>query len=145
MDEHFGQQQNHYYVRYMDDILILSKTRWHNRKVVRELNQWFERLKVRQHPNKTLIGKIERGFDFLGSHFSRKPLCLASITIRKHVERYNQLYEQQKTQKATSSEMAIVLGNYLKRWQCWCRAGLEGITTGLYDDLNQTYRVSLNP
>jgi len=71
-----------------------------------------------------LTGKIERGFDFLGFHFSKKPLCLASITIRKHAERYHQLYEQQKTKKATSIEMALVLGNYLKRWQCWCQAGL---------------------
>jgi len=29
----------------------------------------FEQLKVKQHPDKTFIGKIEKGFYFLGYHF----------------------------------------------------------------------------
>jgi hypothetical protein len=145
MDEHFSQQPNHYYIRYMDDILILSKTRWHNRQVVKALNHWFNRLKVWQHPDKTFIGKIERGFDFLGYHFSRKPLCLASITLQKHVGRYNQLYEQQKTKKASSLELAFILGQYRKRWQCWCSAGLDNITIELCDVLYRTTRIDLGP
>jgi len=56
----------------MDDILILSKTRWHNRKAIKAMNQIFNQLK--QHPDKTLLGRIERGFDFLGYHFSTEPM-----------------------------------------------------------------------
>ena len=125
----------------MDDIVILTKTRWQNRKVVRLLNNCFNRLKVNQHPDKTFIGKIERGFDFLGYHFSRKPLRLASITIRKHVEHIYRLYEQQKA----NPDRAALLGQYVKRWQCWCTAGLSGITLGAYDDVLQRNREVLNP
>jgi len=102
LDEEFT-REGVYYTRYMDDILILSKTRWHNGQVVKQLNQIFNQLKVEQHPDKTFIGRIEKGFDFLGYHFSTKPLHLASITIRKHVQRMNHLYEQQTNNKATSS------------------------------------------
>lgn len=112
----------------MDDILILSKTRWQNRRAIKQLNQCFNRLKVKQHPDKIYIGKIEKGFDFLGYHFSRKPLQLAPITVKKHVERYRRLYEQQRNKKAISEEVALVLGDYVKRWQCWCTAGLGNIT-----------------
>lgn len=55
-----------YYVRYMDDILIMTKTRWQNRGAIKQLNHYFEKLKIKQHPDKTFIGRIEIGFDFLG-------------------------------------------------------------------------------
>ena len=122
-----------YYVRYMDDILVLSKTRWHNRQAIKVLNQVFEQLKLAKHPDKTFIGRIERGFDFLGYHFSLEPLKLAQQTIRKHAQHIIQLYEQQKTKKATSEEMAFVLGTYVRRWRIWCNAGLGiGASAGKY-------------
>ena len=65
-----------FYLGYMDDILILTKTRWHNRKAVRLLNNCFNRLKVKQHPDKTFIGKIERGFDFLRVSFFQRVITL---------------------------------------------------------------------
>jgi RNA-directed DNA polymerase len=123
LDEQFD-KEGLFYLRYMDDIVILMKTRWQNRRAITLMNQCFNQLKVKQHPDKTFIGKIEKGFDFLGYHFSREPLQVAHITVKKHVERLYRLYEQQKKKKATSVEMAFVLGNYVKRWQCWCNAGL---------------------
>jgi len=50
------------YIRYMDDILILAPTKWKLRKAIRVLNQTFNKLGLEQHPDKTLIGRTERGF-----------------------------------------------------------------------------------
>jgi RNA-directed DNA polymerase len=61
LDDHFT-DENLYYVRYMDDILILTKTLWHDCKAVKQLNQILNTLKVEKHPDKTTIGKIENGF-----------------------------------------------------------------------------------
>ncbi len=97
----------------------MTKTRWQNRKAIKQMNECFNQLKVEQHPDKTFIGRIKKGFDFLGYHFSREPLRVANITVKKHVERFVRLYEQQKTKKATTKEMAWVLGRYVKRWQRW--------------------------
>ena len=59
------------YFWYMDDILILAPTRWKLRKAIRVLNQTFNELKLEKHPEKTLIGKVEGGFDFqIGDYFS---------------------------------------------------------------------------
>jgi RNA-directed DNA polymerase len=127
LDDQLSRQPGLYYVRYMDDILILSKTRWQNRRAIKVLNQTFNRLKLKQHPAKTFIGKLEHGFDFLGYHFSRQPLQLAAATVSKHVETLHRLYEQQIRKKASSAELAKVLGQYRQRWRRWCTAGLGDV------------------
>jgi RNA-directed DNA polymerase len=109
-----------YYARYMDDILVLTKTRWQLRRAVRRLNQTFAELKVSQHPDKSFIGRIERGFDFLGYYFCRGPLRLAQQTLQNHATGLHRLYEQQKT----VLEGAACLDEYETRWKRWCRAGL---------------------
>jgi len=96
------------------------------------INECFNQLKVEQHPDKTFIGRIEKGFDFLGYHFSREPLRVANITVKKHAELIIRLYEQQKTKKATLEEMALVLGLYVKRWRQWCLSGVKNLTEALF-------------
>jgi len=114
-----------------------------NRKAVKQLNQCLNRLTLEKHPDKTFIGKIEKGFDFLGYRFSREPLKVAEKTWEKHVLHIIQLYEQLRQKKATSNEMASSLGLYVKRWQRWAVAGLQGIKIdGLSSDLGFTFAES---
>ncbi|MGO9121261.1 MAG: hypothetical protein ACLQPD_27075 [Desulfomonilaceae bacterium] len=47
------------------------------------LNETFSELKLQKHPDKTCMGRIEKGFDFLGYHFSPHGLTLAQKTIDK--------------------------------------------------------------
>jgi RNA-directed DNA polymerase len=127
LDEQMEGDPRYFYRRYMDDVIILAKSRWHLRKAISTVNQHFHQLKVEQAPDKTFIGKISKGFDFLGYHFDGKQLTVAAKTVEKHVLHYRQLYEQLSKKKATSIEMATVLGLYVKRWQRWAAAGLQGI------------------
>jgi len=76
------------YFRYMDDILILAPTRWKLKKAIRVLYQTFKKLGLEKHPDKTLIGSTERGFDFLGYHFGPEGLSIAQKTINKFVAQY---------------------------------------------------------
>jgi hypothetical protein len=92
-------------------------------------------LKVEQAPDKTFIGKISKGFDFLGYHFDGTQLTVAAKTVEKHLLHYRQLYEQLRKKKATSIEMASVLGLYVKRWQRWAAAGLQSINIGDYEQI----------
>ncbi|MFI5453890.1 MAG: hypothetical protein ACHRXM_00400 [Isosphaerales bacterium] len=50
----------------MDDWVILAPTRWKLRAAIRLVNQTLAELKVEQHPDKPFIGRVSRGFDFLG-------------------------------------------------------------------------------
>jgi hypothetical protein len=136
LDEQMAGDTRYFYRRFMDDIIVLAKTHWHLRKAVRTVNQHFNQLKIEQAPDKTFIGKISRGWDFLGYHFNGEHVTVAAKTVEKHVVHYRQLYEQLSMKKATSDEMALALGLYVKRWQQWVAAGLADITinlTGLCD------------
>ena len=58
------------YARFMDDWVILAPTRWKLREAIRLVNQTLAELHVEQHPDKTFIGRISRGFDILGYAFT---------------------------------------------------------------------------
>ena len=72
-----------FYVRFMDDILVLAPTRWKLRRAVQVLNRVLSSLKLEKHPEETFIGRIEKGFDFLGYHFSRAELTVARATLEE--------------------------------------------------------------
>ena len=69
----------------MDDILVLAPTRWKLRAAVKVVNQVFAALKLHKHPDKTFIGRIEKGFDWLGYHLSSAGVRLAAKTIHNFV------------------------------------------------------------
>ncbi len=117
-------QQDVFYVRYMDDVLIMSKRRWGLRKAIKRLNEIFSTLGLEQHPDKTFIGRIEKGFDFLGYHFSRKGLRLAGKTMTNALEKLHRLYEQKKTAPPETGS-AVDLGAYWRRWCGWAEGGLS--------------------
>lgn len=58
------------YVRYMNEWVVLTPTRWNVRTAIRAVNQVVGGLRVRRHPDKRIINRIARGFDFLVHHFS---------------------------------------------------------------------------
>lgn len=110
-----------FYVRFMDDILILAPTRWKLRRAVRLVNAILGSLGLEKHPDKTAIGRTDRGFDFLGYRFTGDRLTLAGSTLANFVERGNRLYErEQRRPKGKSS-----LGAYVKRWLAWASGGLR--------------------
>ena len=50
----------------MDDWVVLVPTRWKLRAAIRALNLVMAALRVRQHLDKTILGRIAREFEFLG-------------------------------------------------------------------------------
>ena len=110
-----------FYIRFMDDILVLAPTRWKLRRAARVLNQVLSSLELEKHPEKTFIGRIEKGFDFLGYHFSRAELTVAGTTLKNFAARAIRLYEQEPEEPIDSSR----LGEYVQRWFRWVGAGLE--------------------
>ena len=57
------------------------------------MNQTLAKLHVEQHLDKTFIGRISRGFDFLGYAFTPAGLDAAPPTVERRVRRVPQLYE----------------------------------------------------
>ena len=110
-----------FYVRFMDDWVVLAPSRWKLRRAVRIVNETLATLKVEQHPDKTFVGRIERGFTFLGYQISEAGLVgVARPTVNRFIERVSQLYEQ---------DAAHRVGEYVRRWLVWVRSGLGDVTS----------------
>jgi RNA-directed DNA polymerase len=108
---------NVFYVRFMDDWVVMAPTRWKLRAAVRTVNETMAQLKMEQHPDKTFVGRISRGFDFLGYRISPAGLIgLAAQSVQQTVERINRLYEQ------GANDLRI--GQYVRRWWAWVRGGM---------------------
>ncbi len=113
-------QRGLFYIRFMDDILVLAPTRWKLRAAVKVVNQVLASLKLDKHPDKTFIGRIEKGFDWLGYHISPAGLRLATTTLHTFAARLTRLYEQE----AGRPNGAARLGQYVRRWMGWATGSL---------------------
>ena len=52
-----------FYVRFMEDILVLEPTRWKLKKAGNVVIGMLGSLGLKRRPDKTIIGRIERVFD----------------------------------------------------------------------------------
>jgi hypothetical protein len=84
------------------------------------LNKTFHELRLEKHPDETIIERIEKGFDFLGYHFSPEGLSVAEKTIEKFLARAVRLYEQEQEEPCGSP----LPGLYVKRWVSWLSCGI---------------------
>jgi hypothetical protein len=71
-----------------------APTRWKLREAIRLVNRTLAELHVEPHPDKTFIGRISRGFDFVGYAFTPAGLEAAPPAIERCVERVSRLYER---------------------------------------------------
>ncbi|CAI1730850.1 Retron-type reverse transcriptase [Serratia fonticola] len=141
MDEHFSQQPNIHYARYMDDVIILAKTRWQLRKHTKRLMQWFGEYGFEAHPDKTQIGRTEKGFDWMGAWLTSDGVTdIAPRAKANPREKVRRLYEQLArlpmwTHKRAAPQVHARVSTYRKRWNIWAGA-LLGITshTGMTAD-----------
>ena len=119
-----------FYIRYMDDILILAPSRWQLRHAIATMNGVLANLGLEQHPDKTTIGPVARGFDFLGYTYSPAGLGLAEKTIRNHRVKLHRLYEQylQARKGAPRAQIEAAITTYIARWTGWVTGGLHGIS-----------------
>ncbi len=108
-----------FYARYMDDWVVIAPTRWKLRSAIRIVNETLNLLKVEQHPDKTFIGKVERGFDFLGYFMKPGMLKVPRGTFERFTERISRLYEQ--------GADYLRIGEYVWQWLKWVRAGIRGM------------------
>ena len=89
------------------------------RGAVKVVNQMLRALSLEKHPDKTFIGRIERGFDFLGYHFSPAGLAVAKQTITNFIEKASRLYEQERRAASATSPLEM----YVRRWLRWAEGG----------------------
>ena len=102
----------------MDDIIVLAPTRWKLRRAVQTFHQELDALQLEKHPEKTFIGRIKKGFDFLGYRCTPRSLTVARRTIENFLERALRM------SRAGGRWGSPRLESYVTRWRRWATAGL---------------------
>lgn len=107
-----------YYPRYMGDMVILAKTRWHLGTAIRELIRATLSLGLEPHQEKRFIGRIDNGFDFLGRriHASDK-LRPSAESLDRLATRARRLHEQ--------GADHYRLRRCVRRWTSWLWGRLD--------------------
>jgi RNA-directed DNA polymerase len=136
LDRTLSRRKGVRYLRFMDDLLIISQTRWQLKRAVAIMNQGFAEAGLEQHPDKTFIGRITHGFDWLGYHFAAGGLQkIARQTIVKVHTKLHRLYEQARRLRLTPEQTQQRAVAYIKRWRSWASAGLSTVAVRLHEPL----------
>ena len=120
---------------------LLTNTKQQLRKVIRLTHKILTKLKLKMHPDKTFLGCIKKGFDFLGVHFGDTPE-ISKTSQENHHAKIAQRYAQ--------GASTACIGAYVARWTSWfgsvlnCCTGREVIRNSqgqiahkLFDSLGQ--------
>ncbi len=118
MDRLVRRRQLLTYVRYVDDVVLLARSRWQLRRAIARLHAILSRLGLRTHrKKKCFIGQPLQGFDFLGYRFHpRRRLRASRESLRRFRTRARRLYEQGADEDR--------LRQYVEHWQRWLLGGL---------------------
>ncbi|WP_436883517.1 reverse transcriptase domain-containing protein, partial [Enterobacter asburiae] len=128
MDAHFAKQANIHYARYMDDIIILAKSRWSLRRHTKRLMQGLSEYGFEAHPDKTFIGRTEKGFDWMGAWLTHEGVTdIAPRAKANHREKVRRLYERLARvplwrRKRARQVVHAKVSTYRKRWNIWAGA-----------------------
>ncbi len=83
---------------------MLAPTRRWLRTAVKAANEVLGSLWLLKHPDKTFVGRIARGFDFLGYRFGPNKRSLAPRTIERFVS------SSERTRQALSLDIGLQVG-----------------------------------
>lgn len=119
VDSHFAASQGIFYARYMDDFVLLTRTRWQLRRCVKQLHEFFNLGGFETHPDKTQLGRIEHGFDWLGVWFTPEGTTIAPRALENYRVQRLRLYEQARRRGLSATEASERVQAYEVRWNRW--------------------------
>lgn len=118
-------EEDVFYARYMDDFLLLTRTRWPLRRGIARLAGYFGTGGFERHPDKTQTGRLQNGFDWLGVWFTDNRPAIALRALNNHRERRVRLYEQARRRGMTHEEASERVRAYGSRWNRWADGLLQ--------------------
>lgn len=108
-----------HYVRYVDDILVVGKCSKELAKLVKPIDSFLgDKLRLRLHPNKISINKIEHGFDALGYVVRPYTKYIRRSTLKRGIHTLKDMCEA----KAHPHEIMATANSYfalLRRANSW--------------------------
>ena len=104
-------------VRYMDDIVFFFKTRHQLKNMLKKIYSCLVGIQLKLSKPKTWIGRVEKGFDYLGYRISSEGLTIAEGSVGRLQDRLHRLLEQGAGEQR--------LEKYVKNWMRWFKTGVS--------------------
>lgn len=103
-----------YYIRYVDDFVILHRDKRVLEKWEHEISLFLiEKLKIELHPEKTRIVPLRRGITFLGFRIFSKYRLLKKSNARRIWKRLNKFKQKYDKGEMTRAEVVLSLEGWL--------------------------------
>ena len=120
LDKAFTNRPGIFYLRYMDDIIILTETKRQYQKARKSLFVILQKLRLRIAPHKTKMGAIRDGFHFLGVNFAvaRTSQGKIQVALGIHQRTSRRAYAKIQALRFDAVNPAH-LRAYLMRWAAW--------------------------
>ena len=113
-------QQGFYYARYMDDILILSSSRWAMRRARHQLLAFLDDAGFEMHPDKTQVGRLPHSsFDWLGWGFKDNSVTVAPRALANYRQEFRRRSQSLKLEGVNNADLRQTLRHYDRRWRSW--------------------------
>jgi RNA-directed DNA polymerase len=116
------------YFRYMDDIIILAKTKRQFKRAKKILYRVLDKLELKLSPSKTKMGRLDNSFHFLGVLFevTRIPQTKTMVSVRIHPRTCLRALDRLKAMQKDAVHPAI-MQRYLIRWASWWSHTIESM------------------
>ena len=133
MRKRYGTASDCLFLRYMDDVLILLKTKRQYQRAKKQVFEILRKLRLKVSPHKTWMGKLEKGFHYtaLSSEVSRYSSLEWHVSekVISHLESDERFasselrpacsHEPEKRGKKISAVHPADIKRYLVRWASW--------------------------
>ncbi|MBX9785809.1 MAG: hypothetical protein K2Y08_00580 [Alphaproteobacteria bacterium] len=106
---------DYFYARFQDDIILMARKRHVLRRMRKAMYKILDELRLSLRPEKTFVGRNQKGFDLLGYHITPQGFSPSQKTQEKAFENAKRRYAQGDRKS---------LEEYLKRWRKWVHADL---------------------
>ncbi|HDO1322459.1 TPA: transposase [Aeromonas veronii] len=108
-----------WYLRFMDDFLLMTTRRWPLRRAIRLLMQNLAKEGFSRHPDKTQIGRLERGFDWLGLEYTGTHWQVGPRALQRYRQRCDEHYGRARRSGLSIREAYARVNLYQQRWRAW--------------------------
>lgn len=122
-----------YYVRYMDDLILIHRDKQYLSKCRKDIEEMCNFRLELQLNNKTQIGMVKNGIDFLGyrhilNHKGKIIIKLrqsSKLRIKKHLKTVNKLYQKEIVDEEYLSQRINSFYNHVRKTKGDCRLKQE--------------------
>lgn len=129
IDGYFGKYEGITYLRYVDDMILLSRDEKSLTQAFQQLETFLADVFLELNPDKTLFTTVDKGFDYLGFRFDTHGMTATIAAERALVEMLEEVWENSHNQP--KEERLLLLKQKMNGWNAYYQGRLAGGLLGV--------------